>query len=149
VRRLLPLLAIAAVMAGCGNDTKQANAYVDAVNRAQNDFAATFDRLSTRITSTSTPEQDQRTLDGFKRAVDRTVTRLRAVEVPSKVKTLHGQLVGEISSYGVEIDRAKAAFAKGKPREIVKAQTRLVRAVTRVSSQINQTIDAINKKLRE
>jgi hypothetical protein len=151
VRRLAPVLAVLALVAvaGCGSDNKSANAYVDAVNRAQNDFASTFDRLSSKITSTSTPEQDQKTLDGFKRAVDKVVVDLRAVEPPDKVKPLHAELVNEISSYGEEIDRAKKAFADGSPKAIIKAQTQLVTAVTRVSGQINRTIDAINKKLRE
>ena len=151
MRRLLPLLAVVAIgaAAGCGTDTKAANDYVDAVNRAQNDFASTFDRLSSRITSKSTPEQDQKTLEGFKRAVDKVVGDLRAVRAPDKVKPLHDQLVGEISSYGKEIDKAKSAFAHGSPKAIVKAQTDLYRAVTRVSGQINRTIDAINNKLRE
>jgi outer membrane murein-binding lipoprotein Lpp len=152
VRRLALLLAavaLAVVAAGCGSDNKAANAYVDAVNRAQNDFASTFDRLSSKITSTSTPEQDQKTLDGFKRAVDKVVGDLRAVEPPDRVKGLHAELVGEIANYGREIDKAKSAFANGSPKAIIKAQTQLVTAVTRVSSQINRTIDAINKKLRE
>jgi hypothetical protein len=151
VRRLATVLAVLALVAvaGCGSDNKSANDYVDAVNRAQNDFASTFDRLSSRITSTSTPQQDQRTLDGFKRAVDKVVGDLRAVEPPDKVKPLHAELVNEISSYGKEIEKAKKAFADGKPKAIIKAQTQLVTAVTRVSGQINRTIDAINQKLRE
>jgi hypothetical protein len=151
MRRIVPvLLAVTAVAAsGCGSDTKASNDYVDAVNRAQNGFAASFDRLSSRITSTSSPAQDRRTLDGFKRAVDRTVGQLRAIDVPTRVKPLHAQLVNEIAAYGREIDKAKRAFASGSPQAILKAQTQLVSAVTRVSGQINRTIDQINRKLRE
>jgi hypothetical protein len=151
MRRLSPVLVVVAcvlLIAGCGSDSKQANTYVDAVNKAQNNFASTFDRLSGEISSKSTPAQDQKTLDGFKAAVDKVVVDLRAVKVPSKVKDLHGQLVGEIAAYGAEIDKAKAAFADGDPQVIVKAQGDLTSAVTRVSAQINRTIDAINKKLR-
>jgi hypothetical protein len=151
MRRLAPVLVVVAaalLISGCGNDNKQANNYVKAVNTAQNSFASSFDRLSSRITPKSTPAQDQETLDGFRAAVNKVVGDLRAVKVPSKVKGLHGQLVGELSAYGTEIDRAKAAFADGDPSTIVRAQTRLERAVTRVSVQINQTIGAINKQLR-
>jgi uncharacterized phage infection (PIP) family protein YhgE len=151
VRRLTPVLlvVVALVVASCGSDTKAANDYVDSVNKAQNQFATTFDRLSSKITSTSTAKQDRETLDGFKQAVDKVVADLRSVKPPGKVRDLHGQLVAEISAYGREIDKAKAAFAGNDPQAIIKAQTELVSAVTRVSTQINQTIDAINKKLRE
>jgi Tfp pilus assembly protein PilP len=152
VRRLWPVplvVALALVASGCGSDTKEANDYVDAVNRAQNDFATKFDQLSGQITSTSTAAQDRQTLDGFKQAIDKVVADFRAVKAPDKVKPLHDQLISEISAYGREIDKAKGAFSDDDPQAIVKAQADLVSAVTRVQSQINKTIADINKKLRE
>ena len=152
MRRLSPVLvvvALALVTSGCGEDTKAANNYVDAVNKAQNEFAATFDQLSAKITSTSTAQQDRETLDGFKQAIDKVVKDFRAAKAPDKVKDLHGRLIAEISAYGKEIDKAKQAFADDQPQAIVKAQADLVSAVTRVQSQINTTISDINKKLRE
>ena len=152
MRRLSPglvVVALALVAAGCGSDTKAANDYVDAVNRAQNQFASKFDQLSGQITSTSTPAQDRQTLDGFRQAIDKVVIDFRAVKAPDKVKALHGRLIAEISAYGKEIDKAKVAFADNDPQAIVKAQTDLVSAVTKVQAQINATITDINKKLRE
>jgi uncharacterized phage infection (PIP) family protein YhgE len=152
VRRLWPVplvVALALVASGCGSDTKEANDYVDAVNKAQNDFATKFDQLSGQITSTSTATQDRQTLDGFKQAIDKVVADFRAVKAPDKVKPLHDQLISEISAYGREIDKAKGAFSDDDPQAIVKAQADLVSAVTRVQSQINKTIADINKKLRE
>ena len=143
---LVALLGLGLV--ACGADHRRENAYVEAVNRAQDDFAASFDRLSGRITSTSTATQDRRTLRGFRGAVDRTVVRLRGIAVPGSVKALHGRLIGEIGSYGRQIDRAQAAFRAGDAQSVLAAQTALVSAVTRVSAQINRTIDAINAKLR-
>ena len=152
MRRLSPVLivvALALAASGCGADTKAANDYVDAVNKAQNGFAAKFDELSGRITSTSTAKEDRKTLDGFKQAIDKVVRDFRAVKAPDKVKPLHAKLIAEISAYGSEIDKAKAAFADEDPKAIVKAQADLVSAVTRVQAQINATIADINKKLRE
>jgi conjugal transfer/entry exclusion protein len=152
VRRLSPVVIVVALVlsaSGCGSDPKAANEYVDAVNKAQNDFAATFDRLSSQITSTSTATQDRKTLDGFKKAVDKVVADFRAVKAPDKVKTLHSRLIAEVSAYGKEIDKAKAAFSDDDPKAIVKAQADLVSAVTRVQSQINATITEINSALRE
>jgi hypothetical protein len=152
VRRLWPVplvVALALAASGCGSDTKEANNYVDAVNKAQNDFATKFDQLSGQITSTSTAAQDRETLDGFKQAIDKVVADFRAVKAPDKVKGLHAQLITEISAYGREIDKAKGAFSDDDPQAIVKAQADLVSAVTKVQSQINKTIADINKKLRE
>ena len=152
MRRLSPVLivvALALVASGCGADTKAANDYVDAVNKAQTSFAARFDSLSSKITSTSTAAQDRETLDGFKGAIDKVVNDFRAVKAPDKVKALHGQLIAEISAYGKEIDKAKEAFSDDNPKAIVKAQADLVSAVTRVQTQINATIAEINRKLRE
>jgi hypothetical protein len=152
VRRLWPILvvvALALVASGCGADTKAANDYVDAVNKAQTGFAARFDTLSSKITSTSTAAQDRETLDGFKGAIDKVVKDFRAVKAPDKVKALHGKLISELSAYGKEIDKAKQAFSDEDPKAIVKAQADLVSAVTRVQTQINATIAEINRKLRE
>jgi hypothetical protein len=152
VRRLWPGLiavALALVAAGCGSDTKAANDYVDAVNRAQSEFATKFDQLSGQITSTSTAAQDRQTLDGFRQAIDKAVADFRAVKAPGKVKPLHDRLIAEVSAYGAQIDKAKGAFADNDPQAIVKAQADLVSAVTKVQAQINQTISDINKKLRE
>ena len=152
MRRLWPgpiVVALALVVSGCGSDTKAANDYVDAVNRAQSEFATKFDQLSGQITSTSTAAQDRQTLDGFRQAINKVVGDFRAVKVPSKVKPLHDRLIAEVSAYGVQIDKAKGAFSDDDPKAIVKAQTDLVNAVTKVQAQINQTIADINKKLRE
>ena len=152
MRRLSPVLVVVAfalVASGCGADTKAANDYVDSVNKAQTDFAARFDTLSSHITSTSTAEQDRETLDGFKQAIDKIVGDFRAVKPPDKVKALHQRLIDEIAAYGKEIDKAKSAFSDDDPQAIVKAQADLVSAVTRVQAQINATIGQINAKLRE
>jgi isoleucyl-tRNA synthetase len=144
---LLLVLAVAAT--GCGGDVKKNNAYVDAVNKAQNEFATTFDKLNEQITSTSSPKQDRATLKRFQAAIDSVVADLKAVDTPSKVKPLHKDLIAEISSYGGEIAKARTAFASSDPAKVIAAQTQLVTAVTSVSSRINSTIDQINKKLRE
>jgi len=153
-RPLRPLTLIATVLlalalGGCGNDVGKSNTYVDAVNKAQNDFAVTFDRLNGSITSTSTPAQDRKTLGRFQAAVADVTGRLSAVEPPAAVATLHKQLIREISGYGKEVEKARKAFASTDPQKVIAAQTDLVTAVTSVASRINTTIDQINKKLRE
>jgi len=153
MRRLLPvLIAVATALgaAGCGDDpAKQRNAYADAVNQAQSGFAQSFKSLSRRITSTTTPAQGRRTLQGFEDAVDAVVANLRRIDAPADVQPLHERLITEISDYGREIRRAKRAFATGAPQRILSAQNTLVTATTRISSRINRTIAAINRELQK
>jgi hypothetical protein len=153
MRRFLSVfVAVAAALgaAGCGDDSaKQRNAYADAVNRAQSDFAQSFKSLSRRITSTTTPGQGRRTLQGFEDAVDDVVEDLRAIDAPQDVQPLHRRLITEVADYGREIRRAKRAFATGAPQRILDAQSKLVSATTQISSRINRTIAAINRQLQK
>jgi hypothetical protein len=152
MRSLITVLLLAAAALGvtaCGKDaTKQRNAYAAAVNQAQSNFAQSFHSLSQRITSTTTPNQGRRTLQGFQNAVDDVVHELRAIDPPSDVRPLHGRLIQEMTGYGREIRKAKRAFATGAPQRILDAQKALVVATTRISTRINRTIAAINRELQ-
>jgi hypothetical protein len=98
VRRLWPgliVVALALVASGCGSDTKAANDYVDAVNRAQGEFATKFDQLSGQITSTSTATQDRQTLDGFRQAIVKAQADL--VSAVTKVQAQINQTIADIN----------------------------------------------------
>jgi hypothetical protein len=150
LRALLALaLLLLAGASGCGGDQNKAdNAYVDAVNQAQSDFAATFDKLAAKISATSTPQQDVRTLQGLRGAVSGAVKRLHAIKPPDRVKTLHAQLVTALGDYAGALARAQEAFATSDPQQVIAAETRLTSAVTQLGVRINHTIDAINSRLR-
>ncbi len=148
---MLLALGAAAGLAGCGgggDDVGRANRYADAVNRAQTDFAGTLDKLSAKVTPTSTRAQDDATLKAFQGAVEAVVARLRAVDVPPRVAQLHQRFIDQIAAYGREIERVRPAFDSPDPQRILAAQQQLRTAVTRVSGQINGTIEAINAKLK-
>jgi hypothetical protein len=152
MRSLITVLLLVATALGviaCGEDeTKQRNAYAAAVNQAQSNFAESFKSLSDRITSTTTPNQGRRTLQGFEDAVDDVVTDLEAIDAPSDVRPLHRELIQEMTGYGLEIRKAKRAFATSAPQRILDAQKALVTATTRISTRIDRTIAAINRELQ-
>jgi len=153
MRALLPLLLVAATafaVAACGEDKAATarNTYADEVNRAQSSFAQSFRNLSRRITSTTTPGQGRKTLQGFEDAVDTVVTDLRGIDAPADLAPLHQRLISEISGYGRAIHRAKVAFATGAPQRILEAQSKLVSSTTAISERINRTIAAINRRLQ-
>src|SRR5438876_965870 len=102
---LVSAVLVAGLIAGCGSTgkVKESNTYVDAVNKAQNDFANTITQLSAKITPNSTPAEDHATLAAFQTAVDKVVADFRAIDPPSRVKQLHEQLIAAIADFGKEV----------------------------------------------
>lgn len=149
IRAVAVALALAASVAGCGDDVEESNAYVDAVNTAQTSFAQTFDKLQSEITAQTSPKEDSETLGRFEDAIDKVVKDLESVETPGKVKAQHAQLVAAIAGYGDTIAQARKAFSSDDATEVLKARTQLSTDVAATSTKINRTIDTINRKLRE
>lgn len=143
----LGVLVAVVLAAGCGGQSEEATAYVDAVNGAQERFKGRVEALSRDVGATSTPAQTRRTLTAFRGAVDRTVEELQAIPVPAEVQPDHRGLIEETGAYAAAIDRARAGLTSSDTRRILAAKTRLVTAVDAVNGRINRTIAAINRKL--
>jgi hypothetical protein len=149
MRRVVGGLIAAALLAGCGsNGVDEANTYVAAVNHAQNRFAGTMDRLSGRISSSSSPRADAQVLRTFDSALGRVLVELRAAKPPVKVAPLHHKLVGEMDAYGAQIRREARVLRRKDTTQLVAAQQRLLSATDQVSRAINATIDQINRELK-
>ena len=144
---LLTILATAAA-AGCGGDSQQRNDYVKALNKAQSGLAQRFQALQSRITPTSTPGQDERTLRAYEGAVRTTVADLEAVEPPSGFDALHRRFVGQVAGYGSALEAARAGLRSDDPQKILAAQGQLRAAIARAGTRLNATIQAINDKIK-
>jgi outer membrane PBP1 activator LpoA protein len=150
MRRALAVLAAAALLAGCGSSdgTKEANQYVDAVNAAQGRLTTALDRLSGEISTSTDPAADRRTLQAFDAAVGRAVATLRRIEPPGDVAPLHRKLVRELETYDRELRRETAVLRSNDVKALLAAQRRLLAATNETSQQVNDTLDAINARLR-
>src|SRR3954447_19002259 len=149
VRLLLALALVASALAGCGGGggVKEANTYVDQVNKAQNRFAATIDSLSTHIKSTRTPAEDHATLRQFQAAGARVVADLRTVHPPDQVRGQHAQLIAALEAYGTEVKQVTKDISSGSATRLLGAQEELAKATADVSRKINVAVAAINQKL--
>jgi hypothetical protein len=148
---LLALVALSLVgVVACGDsETKSNNAYVSAVNDAQNQFADSIEDVAGEITPTSSAKQDRETLRKFSQAVDRAVSQLRAVKPPSKVRALHEDLIKSIARYRAEVEKARRAFASKDRRTLDRAERRFQAAIRAIGARINRTTTAINARLHE
>jgi hypothetical protein len=146
---VLILLAVCAAAAGCGGGgSQERNDYVAALNRAQKGLAERFKALQQRITPTSTPAQDARTLTAYEGAVQATVRNLRAVEPPPGFAALHRRFVDQVGAYGSALRVARGDLRADDPRAVLAAQARLRAAIARAGERLNATIRAINSKLK-
>jgi len=142
---VVALLGVLVLATGCGGaDPAQ---YVKEVNKAQLSFAKTFKGLQADITPESSAEADRATLGRFQAATNKVVRQLRAIEAPDDVSGLHEDLIKEISQYGAAIDRAKQRYASNSPKEVLAARDELTASVGKTATEINTTIEDINKKL--
>jgi hypothetical protein len=139
---------LALLLGGCGgDDVQESNAYVDSVNIAQSRFASSFERLARDITSSSTPEQDRRTLRSITKTLDETVVDLRKIVPPERVEAQHTQLVDTLAEYGEAIGAAEQKLG-GSAEQATAAEARLAADTARTSTRVNAAIAAINQKLR-
>jgi hypothetical protein len=139
--------ALASCGGGGGSSGDRGAAYVDRVNKAQQDFAARVDELSKGISSTSSAARDRQTLRSFETAVDEVGADLRQIKPPTKVRGLHDELIRAVDGYGDDVTTAAQALNSGSPTKLRAAQRDLAQATTAFGTTLNETIDRINRTL--
>lgn len=150
LRAALSLLAAAVVLAGCGGDAEERNAYVDEVNRAQQSFAQASNRVTTELGRSSSIGSYREGLEELVAALDETTAQLRDVEPPDAVSTQHEELVNALDSYGNRLgDVAEALDDDAGSKELLQARRDLLEVSDEVEVDINRTIGEINGRLGE
>jgi len=141
--------AVALALASCGGGSSDDGgaAYVERVNKAQQDFATRVDELSKGISSTSSAARDRQTLRSFETAVDEVGADLREIKPPAKVRGLHDELIRAVDGYGDDVTTAAESLSSGSPTRLRAAQRDLQQATTAFGTTLNETIDRINKTL--
>ena len=135
MRGVVSSLAVAVALAGCGSDRGAG-------------FASGVRQLSGRIGAGS-GAADRRVLRSFESAVTRVVGDLRRITPPDRVAALHRRLVGQMDAYGRRVRRETSVLRANDAGRLVAVQQRLLVATSRVSGQVNATIDSINRALRK
>ena len=136
------------LIAGCGSKKVETNnKYVDQVNAAQNEFAATASKLKTDFSS---PEKLaaslQPLIDGFKQVAD----KLAAIKPPNDVKAAHATLVAGLRTYVAKLTDAVAKVkSAANPAAAAAAAQAVVTATTAASAEFSKNIDAINAILKK
>src|SRR4051812_36173391 len=144
---VVALLASLLAAAGCGSDAKKSNDYVNAINKAQTEFAASISKAQTGTGTGAQGAAD--TFSNMKAAIDKVISDLNGITPPDKVKDLHADLIGELKSFDSSVAKAGDALKAKDPTAILKAQSTFAQDASTVASKIGTTINAINTKLHE
>ena len=77
------------------------------------------------------------------------MTELQGISAnaPDKVKTLHKDLITEMTTYSAKLKQAARLIGMGDPRQFLNAKRILTKASSDVRSQFNLTIAKINTAL--
>jgi type VI protein secretion system component VasF len=153
MRKTLIIFGLLAVgVAGCGSssDSKEselAQDYAVRVQSAQFEFANAFQNATNSLLKSSDPKKDAGALRAAAAAVDKDVKTLRQIAPPAKVTALHRQLIGAMTSYSSQLNKAAHLIAIGNPKAFVQAQRLLRTSSQQIKSKFNSLIARINARL--
>jgi len=140
---LVTTLTLSLVAAtGCGSDTKDNNKYVEAINKAQTDFADSITKLNSGSGSVAD------TFKNLETAIHQVVADIKAVKPPDKVKNLHQELVGELDQLEQEVKTAGDAITSKDVAKIKAVQATFAKDMTNLQTKFLGTIAEINKELQ-
>jgi hypothetical protein len=148
-RLLLPLLAALALAAGlvaCGGDDSSASDkkdYINQVNAAQKKFAAGVAKLD--FANPSSIADLRKSVAGLDPLLSGIVRDLEGIDPPDEVEDEHDKLVRALRDYQSAVNKSAEGIASGDQAAAREFST----ASTKFSTEFDQTVNAINKKLRE
>ena len=143
------LCALAAALslvaaAGCGGDTASKNDYVEAVNKAQTDFASSVGNVQGGAT-----DDPKAIFDRLEKGLDKIVADLEKVEPPDEVKDLHEKLIADFGKFSTVVKDAGEAIGSGSQKKILEAQQKFGTEAAEIGGRVSATITEINSKLQE
>jgi len=140
---LVTTLSLSLVAAtGCGSDTKDNNKYVEAINKAQTDFADSVSKLNSGSGGV------EQTFKNLETAIHQVVADIKAVKPPDKVKNLHQDLVSELDQLEQEVKQAGDAITSKDVAKIKAVQATFAKDMTALQTKFLSTIAEINKELQ-
>jgi hypothetical protein len=145
MKRVAGILAVAAIVVGCGNEAQ--NDYVDEVNRLQ---AELVDEVTETVSGNvpSSPDGAAELAEKLEAVFAEGADRLEEVSVPDEVAELHTQLVEQYRAAAEQVASVEDAFSSGDPQVASQALLELQNASNELQSEFNTLIEEINAELQ-
>jgi hypothetical protein len=144
---LATLVIAVAALSACGDDSQYKNRYIRDLTSAQLAYKETALRLGAAATTTSSPRQDQRTLDSFAAAIADTIAALRRIDVPPDVVAEHRRFVDVFVTWHDDVQRFTAALRNPTRTGVRRAQRQIAAANLTFNRSLRQAGTDIDAKL--
>jgi hypothetical protein len=134
--------------AGCGSSSQSTNDYVSAINKAQTQFANNVRKVGSTPAGSDPAKAAKNTFTNLQAAIDKVVADLKGVKPPDKVKSLHNDLISEMTEFDNQVKSAGDSLSSKDPKAITAAQSKFASSASSLGTRISQTISQINQKLK-
>jgi hypothetical protein len=133
---------------GCGGSNFDENAYVDQLNKVQDDLASRAAKLQAP-SGLDAKAQAIQTFDSLETANDKLIADLKAVDPPEKVASLHKELISEMQRFQVQVKKSAASLTASDGPAIEAALAQFATEARQSGTKISKTISGINDKLQQ
>ena len=145
---LLSLLALGVGLAACGGgDDVDKDAYIDKVNGAQEEFRTEAGKLN--LANPDSASDFKSSLDSLDGLLDKLIGDLEDTEAPDEVSDEHDRLVKSLRDYDAVLTKNKGGLDSGERSQVTTAAQAIATGSAEFSSTFDQTINSINRELRE
>jgi hypothetical protein len=146
---VVAVLALAGAT-GCFGSNSDENAYVDQLNKVQNDFASSLAKAQSSAPSRlNAKAQAIQNFDTLETAIDKLIADLKAVDPPAKVESLHNELISEMQQFQVQVKKGAASLTTSDGPGFQAALAQFATEAGQFGTKISKTISGINDKLQE
>jgi hypothetical protein len=141
------VIVATSALAGCG-DSVDKNAYVKSVGNVQKKTADEAATLSSEMSKATTPKQIGGDLEELGQAVEANATALSKIDAPKDVTSEHKQYVDLMKKFGTDLEDLADKVKAAKISKVSSMLTEASSLTTKLSSDEQRIVGAINAKLQ-
>jgi ABC-type transporter Mla subunit MlaD len=146
---LVLLVAASLALAACGgDDTEEANDYVDQVNQVTSTLQSGLGEVASGA-NVNSPDKAAAVFEGFAGQIDAAVSDLEGITAPEDVAELQDQIVEDLQTLEDEATGVANEIRDGGAAAIPGVAAGFLSEASRLGAEIDKAIGEINSKLQE
>jgi hypothetical protein len=143
MRAVLPVLAVLALLAGCGGSTDAAAGYKQGVKKAASEFKASLAKTGSQVQSGTSLKARVPALEAFKVSVEKFAGDLSKLHPPDSLKKPNDQAVRQLRTLSSDLSAFEAAARAGD----AKRAQQLVPTLQADQAVLQKTLDDLERRV--